>query len=353
MRFSICVPNYNYGQYIGETLESVLVQNADFEIIVADNCSTDDSIEVIRALDDPRIELRQNARNVGFAGNLDRATRGASGERMILLSSDDLAQPEALGTYARLSGLLGDRARRAIFASGQYIIDGEGNRTGQMGAEKRLWRSASKDEAISERLGAAVIRCDAGALLRNSLLELRTPFAFATTCYPRSLYEELEGYGGGPLINPDKFFAWRLLSRADDAFFIDAPLFAYRIHENNQAAIQRQSGALKHLMDQYRATFDLDCSVLAAAGLARRELEHAFIEHDIALRGLKMVAEGERVLARRGLDFGKAAYPELVRKSRKITLLRALLALGPAGSALARLRLDKALGEFRDRKSVV
>ena len=347
MKFSVCIPNFNYAQYIGETLDSVLAQDADFEVIVADNASTDESVAVVEARDDPRIRLLRNRWNVGFAGNLDRASRHATGDRMILLSSDDLAEPEALATYARLADALGERSERAIFASAQHVVDGEGTRTGATDLEARLWEGAREDAALSAAVGQRVLRADASMLLRTSLKALRTPFAFATTCYPRGLYEALEGYGGGPLINPDKWFAWRLLSIADEAFFVEAPLFSYRVHANNQGAIQQKSGALKHLMDQYRATFDLEPSVLDAAGLDRDALAAAFIEEDIGLRGLAMVADGNRALARRGLAFGTAAYPALVRRSRSVALLRVALALGPAGSAIAKRRRRSALARYR------
>ncbi len=344
--FSICIPNYNYAGYVGETIRSVLVQRDDVEVIVADNASTDESVDVIEAIDDERIVLRRNAVNVGFAGNLDRATRGATGDRMILLSSDDLAEPHSLSTYDKLARALGPAAERSVFGSRINIIDAKGRKTGIGGFPRRFWRSAHIDNRLSETIGHPVYRGKANSVLHDALAALQTPFPFATTCYPRALYEALEGYVGGYLYNPDKMFAWRLLSIAEEAFFVDAPLFSYRVHDANQAAGQRASGALKHLMDQYRATFDVDASVLSAAGLEKADLAEAFVEQDIGLRGLKFVAEGERRLARRGLDFGKAAYPELVRKSKRVAQLRALLALGPAGTTLAKWRLDKALAAY-------
>ena len=71
MKFSICIPNYNYDQYIGETIQSVLDQDyGNFEIIIADNQSTDRSWGVIQefAAKDNRVRAFQNAANLGFAG---------------------------------------------------------------------------------------------------------------------------------------------------------------------------------------------------------------------------------------------------------------------------------------------
>ena len=346
MKFSICIPNYNYARYIGETIESARAQQADVEILVSDNCSTDDSVAVIEAFGDPRIKLRTNRWNVGFAGNLDRACQGATGDRMLLLSSDDLAKPEAFGTYAALAEALGPAADNAVFAAGYEVIDGDGAKTGEAGIDRRLWPDAEADEALSAAVGAPVYRHDAAGLLRRSLEHCRTPLPFLATCYPRHLYERVEGYGGGYLFNPDKMFAWKLLAVAEQVYFVDRPLFTYRVHANNQAALQRQAGALKHLMDQYRATFDVAPEILERAGLGRDDLARAFVEHDIGLRGLKMVAGGERALARRGVDFGKAAYPAITGRSGKVLALRALLALGPLGTLVARLLYRRAIARY-------
>ena len=61
IKFSICIPNYNYAQYVGETIQSVLDQSYEnFEIIIADNASEDDSLNVIKSFNDPRIKLIEN-----------------------------------------------------------------------------------------------------------------------------------------------------------------------------------------------------------------------------------------------------------------------------------------------------
>ena len=347
MKFSICIPNYNYRRYIGETIRSALDQLAEVEVLVADNASTDDSVAVVESIVDARVHLRCNSWNVGFAGNLDRACEGATGDRMILLSSDDLAGPQALASYSKLAQKLGSDADRAVFCSTTNVVDSAGHVTGSQGYDLRLWADAKEHAELSTAVGMRVLWVPARALLARSLAHLRNPFNFAATCYPRALYNAVEGYGAGALMNPDKAFAWKLLSVAKDVYFIDEPLFSYRVHDANQTSQQRQSGALKHLLDQYRSTFDTAPQVLDSAGMTREDLAKAFIEHDIALRGLKAVAEGERHLARRHFDFGRAAYPELTARSRRVLMLRIALALGPLGTAIARHRLEAALAVYR------
>jgi len=82
MRFSICIPNYNYEKFLGRTLDSALhQQGGELEVLVSDNASTDGSAALVRAraAADPRVKLSVNPCNVGFAGNLDRV-RAHSGD---------------------------------------------------------------------------------------------------------------------------------------------------------------------------------------------------------------------------------------------------------------------------------
>ncbi len=335
MKFSICVPNYNYADYVGTTIGSALAQDVAVEVVFADNASTDASVDVVRALGSDNIRIIENPWNIGFAANLDVATTAATGDWQILLSSDDLINDGALATYSSIIAALGEQASGTILSSAQHIIDQHGNVTGYLGLDRRLWRQAKRDDALSELIGHDVWAIDSEVLLRDSLLTMRTPFGFATTCYARSLYDTVGGYRSIRLINPDKPFAWKLMAKAHRALFVDAPLFAYRVHANNQNSLQARSGALKHLVDQYVATFDTPSAVLQRAGMTSSDLAKAFVEEDILLRGFKKVADGDRIGARRGLAFGKAAYPALAW-SGKHALLHVLARMGPPGTWIAR-----------------
>ena len=288
MKFSVCIPNYNYERYLGRTIQSVRDQTgAEFEILVSDNASTDRSMDIVRGFADPRIRWRVNRCNVGFAGNLDRAARLAEGERMIMLSSDDLMRPGALATYRALFDRLGSAADGAIATCAMEVIDADDHVTGKVGLPRNeVWRESDRAADLDDVAGAPVYRVPARELLRRSLLSMQNPFQFAATVYPRSLYEAVEGYGGSRLMNPDKWFHWKLLSRAESAYFIDRPLFAYRWHASNQTAQQAGSGALKYLVDEYASTFEIDSGVLKELGIARADIERAFIEHDIGRHGL-------------------------------------------------------------------
>ncbi len=220
MKFSVCIPNYNYERYLGRTIQSVRDQTgAEFEILVSDNASTDSSMDIVRGFGDSRIRWRVNRCNVGFAGNLDRAGRLAEGDRMIMLSSDDLMQPGALATYRALFERLGPVADSAVATSAMDVIDPDDRVTGRVSlAGTGLWRESDRVAELDEIAGGPVYRVPARELLRRSLVSMQNPLPFAATVYPRLLYEAVEGYGGSRLINPDKWFHWKLLAKAESAY---------------------------------------------------------------------------------------------------------------------------------------
>lgn len=349
---SVLIPNYNYARYIGETIDSVLVQAPPhIEIVVADNASTDASVEVVRGFNDERVKVSVNACNLGFAANLERVASLAKGRRMLLLSSDDKMKAGAIAAYEKLEAALGERADRCVWGSASAVIDSDGKQTGHIEPDPKLWRGAAVDEQLSKAIGYQVRAMPAHLLLQRSLELLRSPLPFATTCYSRTLHDAVGGYSGGRLMNPDKWFLWKVLSVAETAYVIDHELFDYRVHGAGQASIEQKSGALKHLSDQYIATFNLPDSVLQAAGLDRETLAAAFVEQDIALRGFVALSEGKRATARRGVHFGIAAYPDVARKNPKVWMLRGLLGLGPIGTSIAKVLRKRAEARWRAREA--
>jgi hypothetical protein len=362
MKLSVMIPNYNYGRYIGETIQSVLGQapparagagdqDDDLEIVVADNASTDDSVARVRQLGDPRVRIEVNPCNLGFAPNLERVAQMARGDWMLLLSSDDRMQPGALDAYHRLADALGERAHRAVWGCPTWVIDADGNRTGRRDPDPKLWRGAHDEPALSRAVGHPVRSLPAAEMLRRSLALLRSPLPFATTCYPRALHDAMGGYSGGRLVNPDKWFLWKLLAAAETIYVIDHPLFDYRVHDAGQGPQEQRSGALKYLVDQYVSTFNLPDDLYARSGLDKAALAAAFVEQDIALRGLLALATGQRAHAQRAVHFGLATYPALTRKNPKVWALRILLALGPAGTQIARAARARVETRWRSREA--
>jgi glycosyltransferase involved in cell wall biosynthesis len=92
---SYIVLSYNYENYIGQTIRSILAQTVqDFEIIVVDDASRDGSQEVVRSFNDQRIRLLINENNMGGAWSYNRALEAARGEWLVNLDADDWIAPQ-------------------------------------------------------------------------------------------------------------------------------------------------------------------------------------------------------------------------------------------------------------------
>ncbi len=87
---SIITASYNYSEYIRETIESVINQTyTDWEMIIVDDCSTDNSVEIIKSFDDDRIKLYVNEKNLGLSKTIHKALEKATGDWVVFLESDD------------------------------------------------------------------------------------------------------------------------------------------------------------------------------------------------------------------------------------------------------------------------
>ncbi len=96
-KFSICIPTYNGAKYIGEALRSIFNQfYQNFEIIISDDCSTDNTLEVVKSYKDKRIRVYKTTRNVGYGDNLKTFRKRVSGDIIYMMAQDDLLRKNAL-----------------------------------------------------------------------------------------------------------------------------------------------------------------------------------------------------------------------------------------------------------------
>lgn len=90
-KVSIIIPCHNYGRWVGAAIESALAQTVDCEIIVVDDCSTDNSREIANQYP---VKLICNAVNIGVAETRNAGIQAASGEYVICLDADDTIRPD-------------------------------------------------------------------------------------------------------------------------------------------------------------------------------------------------------------------------------------------------------------------
>lgn len=101
MKISVLIPAYNHGRFIEHSIQSVLNQTfTDFELIIIDDGSSDNTWDILQRYTDPRIRsFRQN--NQGAHATINRAVELSRGEYLSILNSDDLYHPRRLDTCLR------------------------------------------------------------------------------------------------------------------------------------------------------------------------------------------------------------------------------------------------------------
>lgn len=96
-KISVLIPAYNHGKYIRDTIQSVLNQTfPDFELLITDDCSTDDTARIIRSFSDKRITGIFFDENKGTVRSLNYLLSIAKGEYIAVLGSDDVWEPDKL-----------------------------------------------------------------------------------------------------------------------------------------------------------------------------------------------------------------------------------------------------------------
>ena len=126
---SIITPSYNTAMFIGETIESVLAQTySNWELLIVDDCSTDNTDEVVSLYRDPRIHYFKNTKNSGAAFSRNKALREAKGKWIAFLDSDDLWKPAKLEKQIRF---MVDN-QYSFTCTGREVIDENSNWTGKV-----------------------------------------------------------------------------------------------------------------------------------------------------------------------------------------------------------------------------
>jgi ADP-heptose:LPS heptosyltransferase/glycosyltransferase involved in cell wall biosynthesis len=130
-KVSVLIPSFNYARFLPMAIESVLAQDfADFEILISDDASTDDSAAVIRryATRDPRIRGQFHPANVGMVANWNWCLQQARGDYVKYIFGDDcLASRHALG---RMVAMLDAHPEATLSASARLVLDENAEVTG-------------------------------------------------------------------------------------------------------------------------------------------------------------------------------------------------------------------------------
>lgn len=93
-KVTVLMPTYNVAPWVEEAIRSVLSQSfKDFILLVMDDCSSDNTLDVVRGIEDSRIQIERNDHNLGLSENLNRGLSFITTEYVSRMDGDDIAEP--------------------------------------------------------------------------------------------------------------------------------------------------------------------------------------------------------------------------------------------------------------------
>jgi glycosyltransferase involved in cell wall biosynthesis len=207
---SIFLPSYNYSRYIGITIQSVLDQTyQNWELFIYDDCSSDNSVEIILSFRDKRIRLVVSKTNQGAPYQHNQAIILMKGKYMGSVGADDYFAPDKLAKQVAFL-----EAHPEIDIVGTYVnqIDGAGK---LVCGDTQRWFNHDLDVNLPENWAFQNRVCRPSALFRSGLVEKVGEFN-----------TELRYV-------PDYDHWLRCLVNGAKFHILKEPLTYYRIHDSN------------------------------------------------------------------------------------------------------------------------
>lgn len=211
-KITIVMPVYNGSKYLDAGINSVLNQTfTNFELILIDDASADNSIEIINSYQDqdPRIKLIKNNINLGIPKSRNKCLEAALGEYVAFLDCDDYAYPSRLSEQLEFMENNPDFGMVGAWVS---LMDENGNLTGQ------VWRYLEPEERIPCRLLFQNYFATSSVFVRKSALDA----------------VKINGNFFKPdYVNAQDYDLWVRISRKFKVWNLQKILMQYRVHSNS------------------------------------------------------------------------------------------------------------------------
>lgn len=228
-QFSIAIPVYNRGKYLRHALRSCFAQTiTDFEIVVSDDCSSDDLQSVINEFSDPRIKYSRSAVRLGAAKNHQRAVELSSGNYVLNLHSDDFLLPNCLEEAGK--ALDKQPSAAAVYFANAYL------------------RNMHVEGAS---LMPGVLFASAASIQDNPWLERFYGTCPSACLFRRANFDGIGGYNTALRFAYDWYLYRRFLKNGGGVIFLPKILSVYRQHEE-QCVQTSVLSAVCDMMDLWR-----------------------------------------------------------------------------------------------------
>ena len=224
-KISVITPAYNAAQHIRATIDSVLSQTEqDFELLIINDGSTDDTEKIVREYDSPKIVYHTNPQNLGIAKTYNRALQLARGKYLAIAESDDISHPQRLEVQANF--LRNNQNVGAVSAKGK-MFSGQPPKLREVPTDAPIAKSPKHCHSSVLSYGPAIkhpISMLCADTLRNNQIRYNENCAVA---FDVQLFIDI--------------------LRVSDLIELNCTLLAYRIHPNNFSIVNKTRGLVEAL----------------------------------------------------------------------------------------------------------
>ena len=315
-RLSVTVLNYNYARYLENCIDSILDQTfADFELVIIDDCSTDESAGILRKYaGDSRVRVVRHEQNRGFVASLiEGAEANPKTEFLTVISADDMVvDREAFaGQVAALDGV-----PTASFCFAAYrVVDADG----VPGTVVRAPLSDGEAMRGKDFLARYLTRTGMHVLHSGAMIR-------------RSAYDRAGGYRNDVRYAVD-FAMWGMLALEGEVVYRSAPLYGYRVHRGQMS---KSLAGVKRTLAEVLATIDAVFDKAAARQLAIGVTRGQAIRFHLFSEALPDAFAGDRMMSLRRIVAALSVHPMQALRSRAFLETMLVLCLGNGAHAAAR-----------------
>lgn len=243
---TIGIASYNYAQYLQEAFEAIKRQSfKDFEVLYADDGSTDDSVSVIESIinENPDMDIRLiSGKNIGLMGNKQRLVDNARGQYLMLCDADDWMLPDCL---EKLCSVAKDTLADQIV--GAFI---------QTDSNGRILQEQKVPKNVSRWTWGA----HHGTLYKMSVIRDNN-IRFSQECYPDDMY-----------------FNMVFHDNSHSFCHVDSPVYVWRMHDDSTSASSRKDSKWKGFL-QFESSLSYIYPISTKYyGTEREQIEYAAIK---------------------------------------------------------------------------
>ncbi|MEJ0054750.1 MAG: glycosyltransferase family 2 protein [Bacteroidota bacterium] len=215
---SVLMPVYNSDAYLREAMDSILKQRfSDFEFLIFNDGSTDNSSEIINSYRDDRIRLFEFQNNEGYVPLLNLGLREARGQYIARMDADDVSHPERLGSQFNFL----EQHKDYVICGSRYSVIGS--------TQEQLLPLT--DEEIKLRMLYITPFCHPTVMMRQSVLG-KNKISYQKEYAPAEDYD-----------------LWVTLSDKGKFYNLKESLLSYRIHDQNISLKKRTEAQDQNLME--------------------------------------------------------------------------------------------------------